>query len=80
MPLGQRKPDLQQTTCTYTCTQCDILLVLHHFLLVFSHDMWPNSTVFMILRNRIPQNLSDIDLDLSRSLKIKSKYPDGLPI
>ena len=41
----------------------------HVFLLMFNRNIWPNSAPLQDTRLR---NLSDIDFDLSRSLKVKS--------
>ncbi len=54
---------------------CDIILELPvpDFLLVFSSDVWPNS-YFMRYHH---SNLSDLDYEFSRSLKVKSRYAVG---
>ena len=47
------------------------------FLLMFNSNIWPNSTPLQDTKLR---NLSDLDLDLSRSLKFKCDGVIGLSI
>ncbi len=44
---------------------------------MFNSNLWPNSAPSQIIR---PRNLSDLELDLTRSLKVKCDSAIGLPI
>ena len=59
--------------------KCNIAigLPIYGFLLMFNGNIVPNCAP---LRDIRLQNLSDLDLDLSRSLKVKCVSAIGLPI
>ncbi len=50
---------------------------MYAVLLMFNSNLWPNSAPSQNIRAR---NLSDLDLDLIQSLKVKCDSVIGLPI
>ncbi len=47
------------------------------FLLMVNSNIWPNTG---LLRDISLENMSDLEFDLSRSLKVKSNGAGGLPV
>ncbi len=56
--------------------KCDVIRIsLFAFLLMFNSNIWPNSASLQDIRL---QNLSDLQFDLSRLLKVKCDDAIGL--